>query len=315
MTMNANVLAKVATVRDDLAANLLERETAIEAALLALLTGEHLLLLGPPGTAKSLLVRSICQRVDGARFYELMTTRFTTPEEAFGPLSLSALEQDRYQRVTTGMLPEAHIAFLDEIFKANGAILNSLLGIINERVYHEAGQALPVPLLSLFGASNESPEDDSLNALYDRFLLRAVVPPLADDASLRQLFDLQPQAPTANITLTDLHAAQDEVAQLPLTDDARGHHRHQARAGEGGHRRVRPAVESVCGAGQGEGVAGGRNADLLRSRRSPGSRFVVRAFPDPRGRARGEQDDRRHRSSRSRRRRDWVFSLRVHYTT
>jgi MoxR-like ATPase len=127
--MNQNdMLAKVRTLRDDLATSLLERGTVIEAALLALLTGEHLLLLGPPGTAKSLLVRSLCQRVKGATYFERLLTRFSTPEELFGPLSLSALEQDQYRRITTGTLVEAHIAFLDEVYKANSAILNSLLG-------------------------------------------------------------------------------------------------------------------------------------------------------------------------------------------
>jgi MoxR-like ATPase len=221
MSQNPDVLAKVLAVRDDLTANLLEREIAIEAALLALLTSEHLLLLGPPGTAKSLLVRSICQRIDGSTYFERLLTRFSTPEELFGPLSLSALERDEYRRITTGTLVEAQIGFVDEIFKANSAILNSLLTLINERIWHEAGQVQHVPLLSLFGASNESPEDDSLNALYDRFLLRVVVPPLADDASLRVLLDLQPSPPAATITLDELHEAQQQVQQVSLTDDAR----------------------------------------------------------------------------------------------
>jgi MoxR-like ATPase len=208
-------------LRDDLATNLLERETAIEAALLALLTGEHLLLLGPPGTAKSLLVRSLCQRLEGTTYFERLLTRFSTPEELFGPLSLSALENDQYRRITRGTLVEAHIAFLDEVYKANSSILNSLLAIVNERIYHEAGQALPVPLLSLFGASNETPEDASLAALHDRFLLRVVVPPLADDASMRALFTLQPSPPTTTITLDDLRGAQAKIQQFVLTDDTR----------------------------------------------------------------------------------------------
>lgn len=219
--MSQSLLATVIAVRDDLSQTLLERDTAIEAALLALLTGEHLVLLGPPGTAKSLLVRSICERIGDTTYFERLLTRFSTPEELFGPLSLSALEQDRYVRVTSGSLVEAHIAFLDEIFKANSSILNSLLAIINERIYHEAGQVWPVPLLSLFGASNETPEDGSLAALYDRFLLRIVVPPLADDTSLRALFNLVPTQPAATLTLDELRAAQTEAKQLPLTDDGR----------------------------------------------------------------------------------------------
>jgi MoxR-like ATPase len=218
MTQN-HVWATVQSVRQDLAQSLLERETAIEAAFLALLTGEHLLLLGPPGTAKSLLMRSLCQRIEGATYFERLLTRFSTPEEIFGPLSLAALEQDQYRRITKGTLVEAHIAFLDEVYKANSAILNSLLGVINERLYHEAGQAMPVPLLSLFGASNETPEDNSLAALHDRFLLRVVVPPLTDDASMRELMDLGPISVTATLTLDDLRVGQQQVRQLPLTDD------------------------------------------------------------------------------------------------
>jgi MoxR-like ATPase len=221
MPDQTDLRTKLAALRADLNACLLERETAIEAALLALLTREHLLLLGPPGTAKSLLVRSVCQHVAGATYFERLLTRFSTPEELFGPLSLTALEQDRYQRVTAGSIVAAHIAFIDEVFKANSAILNSLLGLMNERVYHEAGRALPTPLRSLFGASNETPEDAGLAALYDRFLLRVTVPYLAEDDSLRRLFTLVPAAPSTTITLDELQTAQEEVAALALSDDAR----------------------------------------------------------------------------------------------
>ena len=212
---------RIAALCHELNSILLERETAIEAALLALLTGEHLLLLGPPGTAKSLMVRSICERIVGAAYFERLLTRFSTPEELFGPLSLSALEQDQYRRVTAGTMVEAHLAFVDECYKANSSILNSLLGIMNERVYHESGQAIPVPLLSLFGASNETPEDESLAALHDRFLLRVTVPYLADDDSLRSLLDLGTQRSSATITLNDLRQAQAEVCSISLTDDTR----------------------------------------------------------------------------------------------
>ena len=212
---------RINALRTELNTALLEREVAIEAALLALLTGEHLLLLGSPGVAKSLLVRSLNERVQGATYFERLLTRFSTPEELFGPLSLAALERDQYRRITAGTMVEAHFVFLDEIWKANSAILNSLLTLVNERLYHEAGHVVSVPLLSLFGASNETPEDDSLNALYDRFLLRVVVPPLASDDSMRTLLDL-PVAPiTATVTLDDLRAAQTSVSALPLSVDAR----------------------------------------------------------------------------------------------
>jgi MoxR-like ATPase len=156
--------------------------------------------------------------IEGSTYFERLLTRFSVPEEIFGPLSLSALEQDRYERVKTGTLIEAHIGFLDEVFKANSAILNSLLTLINERVYHESGKTISVPLLSLFGASNETPEEGGLGALYDRFLLRVTVPYLADDDSMRRLFEIGSGSSPATITLDELQAAQDDVTQVDLTD-------------------------------------------------------------------------------------------------
>lgn len=220
MTTNTDLHAKLIALRDDISTNLLEREVATEAALLALLTGEHILLLGTPGTAKSLLARSICERIECADYFETLLTRFSTPEEVFGPLSLSALEQDRYERVTTGTLVEAHVGFIDEIFKANSAILNSLLGVLNERIFSQGGQARAVPLLSLFAASNELPEDAGLAAVYDRFLLRVEVAALTEDDSLRKLLELPAMTPAAGITLVDLMQMQSEVTSTNLSDDA-----------------------------------------------------------------------------------------------
>jgi len=204
-------LQKINDLALDLHQSLVDRWTAIQAAILALLTGEHLVLLGPPGTAKSLLVRELCNRLKGATYFEKLLTKFSTPEELFGPLSLAALEKDLYKRVTAGSLVEAHIAFLDEIFKANSAILNSLLTLINERLYQEAGQVTRVPLLSLFAASNETPEEDGLGALYDRFLLRVEVPYLSEDQSFRALLTMGPSTPQVSLTLKELRTAQNAV--------------------------------------------------------------------------------------------------------
>ena len=164
--------AKLDAVRSALKAHFLERETLVDGALAALLTKEHVLILGPPGTAKSQLARQVTRHLEGGRYFEWLLTKFSTPEELFGPMSLRALEEGRYERLTTHKLPEAHIAFLDEVFKANSAILNALLTVLNERRFHQGSEARSVPLESLFAASNELPDEEELAALYDRFLLR-----------------------------------------------------------------------------------------------------------------------------------------------
>jgi MoxR-like ATPase len=157
-----------------LSSGLLEREVEVKLLLLAALTGEHLLLLGPPGTAKSELARRLSKVCHGT-YFERLLTRFSVPEELFGPLSMKGLEEDRYQRQIDGYLPTAQVAFVDEIFKANSAILNALLTLLNERLFDNGSDRIKVPLLCLVGASNELPESEELDALYDRFLIRRTV--------------------------------------------------------------------------------------------------------------------------------------------
>lgn len=150
---------------------LVERSVEAKLLLLAALAGEHLFLLGSPGTAKSLLARRLSKVCEGS-YFERLLTRFTVPEELFGPLSLHALEEDELRRKTQGYLPECDVAFIDEIFKANSSILNSLLVILNERRFDNGDQRVLVPLWTAVAASNELPDTEELDALYDRFLLR-----------------------------------------------------------------------------------------------------------------------------------------------
>jgi MoxR-like ATPase len=204
------------TIRDELQQIFLERTELIDGALVALLAGQHVLVIGPPGTAKSMLADEVCRRLTGAHYFQWLLTRFTTPEELFGAVSLKALEQDDYRRLTTHKLPEAHIAFLDEIFKASSSILNTILTLINERRFHNGREVTAVPLLTLFAASNELPEDDELLALHDRFLLRFVVDYLGEDFRFLKLLQAGPPPARTTLALGELEQARAEAAALPV---------------------------------------------------------------------------------------------------
>ncbi len=162
---------KFDAVRRDLEQKFLAKEEIIRLMLVAAIAGEHMVLIGPPGTAKSAVIRAFARLVD-AKYFEYLLTRFSEPNELFGPVDIQSFRQGTYQRVTNGMLPEAEVVFLDEAFKANSAILNSLLTLLNERKFNNGSSVVSVPLISLFAASNEVPSDDGLNAIFDRFLLR-----------------------------------------------------------------------------------------------------------------------------------------------
>src|SRR5947209_13722124 len=163
--------ARLGQLARALEARFLGKDEVIRLLLIAVLAGEHAVLIGPPGTAKSALIRTFA-RLLHARYFEYLLTRFTEPNEIFGPVDIAAFREGKYQRRIEGMLPESEIVFLDEVFKSNSAILNALLTLLNERQYSNGGKLLTVPLISLFGASNEIPNDDNLAAIFDRFLLR-----------------------------------------------------------------------------------------------------------------------------------------------
>lgn len=209
----------IATIKKTLSANFLERDEQIHGALCALLARQHVLLLGPPGTAKSQLPRAVCASIGGTNYFEWLLTKTTTPEELFGPIGLKALKENRYARITVGKLPEAHIAFVDEIFKASSAILNTLLSLLAERVFHNNGVATDVPLQTCFAASNELPDGEELAALYDRFLLRYVVNYLQEDGNFIELLGLIPTPIEPMMRLTDLAKAQSDAARIAVPDD------------------------------------------------------------------------------------------------
>lgn len=172
---DADLLAiggKLREVARALDQRLLGKGELVRLMLVALVGGEHMLIVGPPGTAKSALVHTLARLID-ARYFEYLLTRFSEPSELFGPVDIKSFREGTYVRRTEAMLPEAEIVFLDEIFKSNSAILNSLLTILNERRFFTGNRNVKVPLCSLYGATNEIPNDEALSALFDRFLLRA----------------------------------------------------------------------------------------------------------------------------------------------
>lgn len=210
---------KMETIGKALSAQFAERDDVIEGLLVSLVARQHVLLIGVPGTAKSALISELARRITGADYFQWLLTRFSTPEELFGPVSLKALEQGLYQRNASGKLPEAHLAFLDEIFKANSAILNSLLTLINERLFYNGGAPIRTPLQSLIGASNEYPEEgEGLEALFDRFLMRFELDYIAEEQAFVSMLKGSSSVPAA-MTIDELYELQFLSDAVHVPDD------------------------------------------------------------------------------------------------
>jgi MoxR-like ATPase len=209
-----------ADVVDELKRRFVGRDEVVDLIALAVVAGEHLFLYGPPGTAKSALIRQFASSVQG-RYFEYLLTRFSEPNEIFGPIDLARLREGAVATVTTGMLPEAEFAFLDELFNANSAILNNLLTVLNERVYRRGAEVHRLPLLSLFSASNHLAEDEALGALFDRFLLRCHVDHLKREAMPALLsagWALERSSgATTSVSAADLRALSRKVHDVDLT--------------------------------------------------------------------------------------------------
>jgi len=208
-----------AEVLDPMKRSFVAKDEIIDLLGLCLVGGENLFLLGPPGTAKSALVHELAARLEG-RSFDYLLTRFTEPNELFGPFDLRKLREGELLTNTEGMLPEASLVFLDELLNANSAILNSLLMALNERVFRRGKETRRIKALMFVGASNHLPEDDALKALFDRFLLRVRSDNVAPEQLLAVLdagWKLQRTDPPA---AASLHFEEIEALQrlLPLVD-------------------------------------------------------------------------------------------------
>lgn len=212
------------TVLDPLKCDFVGKDEVVDLLGVSLLAGENLFLLGPPGTAKSALVRGLADRLDG-RYFDYLLTRFTEPSELFGPFDIRRLRDGELLTNTEGMLPEAEIVFLDELLNANSAILNSLLMALNERIFRRGRETRELGFVLTVGASNNLPEDEALSALFDRFLLRVESQNVAHEQLSNVLqagWKLQQQNPESRsrlpaVAVTDVRSVQQCV---PLVDVA-----------------------------------------------------------------------------------------------
>jgi MoxR-like ATPase len=218
--------AKFATARREMAEALIERDGEIDLVLTGLVARENVLLVGPPGCAKSLLLDSLMAWMKGRKF-SILLNRFSCPEELLGPISVSGLKSDCYRRVTTGKLPEADLAFIDECMKGSSAILNTMLKLLNERTYEVGdGTTVKVPLKLAVAASNEWPSPETgkeLAALLDRFCLRKSVRPILTASGRQRLLwggDHTPKLSTS-ITPAEVDDAHARAMALPWTDEAK----------------------------------------------------------------------------------------------
>ncbi|WP_051003971.1 AAA family ATPase [Gottschalkia acidurici] len=217
-----SIVKKLQNISEELKEIFVEREEVIDNSIKALITGQTVLLIGPPGTAKSALTNELCKRIDNGRYFSWLLNRTSDPSEILGPFSIKGMEKDKFLRVTTNKLPEAEIVFLDEIFKCNEPTLNVLLPIINEKIFYNDGQPINVPLITLFAASNEFPEEDSLVALYDRMIFRMYVDYIGDVQNKLKMFrgflDNNNNNEVTTVTLDELKILRKALNQIKIDD-------------------------------------------------------------------------------------------------
>jgi MoxR-like ATPase len=222
----AGTAQRLAAVTDELAGEFLERADVVRALVTAVLAGQHSLILGPPGTAKSALARELTSRIEGARLWEILLGKFTDPKKMFGPIDVAALMQGTYTQVFAGRATQCDVAFIDEIFKCSAGALNETLAFLNERLYHPENGGAPItcPLIAAIAASNELPSGEETAAIYDRLLVRVEVDYVAGPSSFAALLRsaASPPGPARTKTTVALaslrHAVDREVPAVTVPD-------------------------------------------------------------------------------------------------
>ncbi|SCE61713.1 MoxR-like ATPase [Streptomyces sp. OspMP-M43] len=208
--------ARLRAICDEVSDRFYERADVVRTLVVALLAGQHSLVLGPPGTAKSEIARELTGRVEGAAYWEILLSKFTAPTRMFGPVDVAALTRGEYRQVYEGRATTAHVAFIDEIFKCSTAALNETLGYLNERIYHpeSGGEPIHCPLIGAITASNELPTGEETAAIYDRLLVRIEVGYLADPSNFAALVRSAVSRPAAPVrTTVELAALQEAVSR------------------------------------------------------------------------------------------------------
>lgn len=253
-TAQLTVQEKFQRTRQELNEALIERETEVDILLTAMICGEHPLFVGPPGTAKSLMLDSMMAWMGDVSKFSILFNRFTTAEEVFGPVSVKGLKEDVYRRITTGKLPEAVVAFIDEIFKAGPSTLNIILRLLNERVFENGdGVFRKVPLVICVAASNEWPQSqEELGALFDRFLLRRKVSYISSRRGREKLLWVRSHHPqlSTSLSINELDTAAITADTLEFTDTAKADFEKildelQKEGIRPGDRRIYKAVDAV----------------------------------------------------------------------